>query len=188
MKRSRQLALVAMAQVPLLLAGCGEEEKLRNGFYTSVEACRSDGNSEEVCAKAMQAAAQAHASEGPHFASREDCARDYGNACAESTQQHGVWMPLLAGFMVSQLLNGARSPAYVGANPVYRGPDGRYREWYRNCPGGDDRWGSCPGGATHGAYSGTRQLRAVDVEPNRAVTLRRSGFGSRGSSHFGSGG
>ena len=71
MKRSRQLALVAMAQVPLLLAGCGEEEKLRNGFYTSVEACRSDGNSEEVCAKAMQAAAQAHASEGPHFASRE---------------------------------------------------------------------------------------------------------------------
>lgn len=175
MKRSRQLALIAMTQVPLLLAGCGEEEKLRQGFYTSVEACKSDGNSDEVCAKAMQAAAEAHAKESPRFASRDECIRNYGDNCAENPQQHGVWMPLLTGFMLSQLLHGGRAPAYMGANPVYRTPDGRYNEWYRN-----------PDGSP--AAAGFRQMRAVEVAPNRAVTLSRSGFGSNGSGHFGRGG
>jgi hypothetical protein len=31
-------------------------------------------------------------------------------------------------------------------------------------------------------------MRAVEVAPNRAVTLSRSGFGSNGSGHFGRGG
>jgi uncharacterized protein YgiB involved in biofilm formation len=175
MKRSRQLALIAMTQVPLLLAGCGEEEKLRNGFYTSVEACKSDGNSDEVCSKAMQAAAEAHAKESPRFGSRADCIRDYGDTCSENTQQHGVWMPLMTGFMLSQLLHGGRAPMYMGSNPVYRTPDGRYREWYRD-----------QGGATGTSY-GFRQSRTVDVAPNRAVTLSRSGFGSSGSERFGRG-
>jgi uncharacterized protein YgiB involved in biofilm formation len=185
MKRSRQLALIAMAQVPFLLAGCGEEEKLSQGFYTSVEACKSDGNSDEVCSKAMQAAAEAHASDSPRFGSRAECIQQYGDACVEHTQQHGIWMPLLTGFMLSQLLHSGRAPSYVAANPVYRTPDGRYNEWYRNCPGGDQRWGGCSSGT--GAY-GFRQSRAIDVAPNRSVTLSRSGFGSSGSEHFGRGG
>jgi uncharacterized protein YgiB involved in biofilm formation len=169
MKRSRQLALIAMAQMPFLLAGCGEEEKLRNGFYTSIEACKSDGNSDDVCNKAMKAAAEAHANEAPRFGSRADCVQQYGDSCAENTQQHGIWMPLLTGFMLSQLLHSGRPPMYMNANPVYRTSDGRYSEW------------------SPGAY-GSRQSRAVDVAPNRAVTLSRSGFGSTGSDHSGRGG
>ena len=99
------------------------------------------------CNKAMQAAAQAHASESPRFGSRAECIRQYGDNCVEHAQQHGMWMPLLTGFMLSQLLHGGRAPTYMGANPVYRTPDGRYNEWSRN--------GS----------------RAVDVAPNRAVTV-----------------
>ena len=175
MKRSRQLALIAMTQVPLLLAGCGEEEKLSQGFYTSVEACKSDGNSDEVCSKAMKAAAEAHAKESPRFGSRAECVQNYGESCAENPQQHGVWMPLLTGFMLSQLLHSGRAPMYMGANPVYRTPNGRYNEWYRDSAG-----------AT-GAPA-PRHSRAVEVAPNRAVTLSRSGFGSRGSGSFGRGG
>lgn len=179
MKRSRRLALIAIGQLPVLLAGCGEEEKLRQGFYTSVEACRSDGNSAEVCDKALKAAAEAHANASPKYASREQCVQDYGDLCTERAQGGGVWMPLMAGFMLSQLLGANRSPSYLDANPVYRDRTGRYGERFcdRNDPG-------CRSGGGTGYGAAWRQ-RTVDIAPNRAITTTREGFGHSSSERSG---
>jgi len=179
MKRSRRLALIAIGQMPVLLAGCAEEEKLRQGFYTSIEACRSDGNSAEVCDKALKAAADAHANASPKYASREQCVQDYGDLCTERAQGGGVWMPLMAGFMLSQMLGANRSPAYVDANPVYRDRAGRYNE--RFCDRSDVGCGSSSGGAGYGAW----RQRPVDIAPNRAITTTRAGFGRSSSERSG---
>lgn len=169
MKRSRRLALIAIGQVPVLLAGCGGEEKLRQGFYTSIEACRSDGNSAEVCDKALQAARDAHANASPRYASREQCVQDYGDLCAERAPGGGIWTPLMAGFMLSQVLGANRSAAYPDANPVYRDRAGRYNERYCN----SDDAGCRSGGAGSAAW----RQRTVDIAPNRAITTTRAGFG-----------
>ncbi|HEU4664307.1 MAG TPA: DUF1190 domain-containing protein [Dokdonella sp.] len=176
MKRSRRLALVAMAQVPVLLTGCGEEEKLREGFYTSVEACRSDGNSAEVCDKALAAAARAHADASPKYASREQCVQDYGDLCAERERGGGVWTPLMAGFMLSQILGANRGQ--LDANPVYRDRSGRYTERYCN----RDDYACRSGGAGLGA---AWRERAVETAPNRAITKTRAGFGATSSARGG---
>ncbi|HEY6943353.1 DUF1190 domain-containing protein [Dokdonella sp.] len=178
MKRTRRLALIAMAQVPVLLAGCGEEEKLREGFYTSIEACRSDGNSVEVCDKALAAAARAHADASPKYASREQCVKDYGDLCAERERGGGVWVPLMAGFMLSRMLGANRAPGDVEANPVYRDRTGRYTERYCN----RDDYGCRRGGS--GIGTAWRE-RPVESAPNRAVTKTRAGFGASSSARGG---
>ncbi|MGN6520700.1 MAG: DUF1190 domain-containing protein [Dokdonella sp.] len=177
MKRSRRLALIAISQVPVLLAGCGEEEKLRQGFYTSIETCRSDGNSAQVCEKALQAAARAHADASPTYGSREQCMQDYGDLCTEREHGGGIWVPLMAGFMLSQVLGANRPPGYVDANPVYRDRAGRYSERY--CGGDEAR---CRNGGA--GYLAWRQ-RPVDITPNRAITTTRAGFGRSSSERSG---
>ena len=58
MKRSRQLALLVMAQTPWLLTACDNtpEPVNKQGFYTSVDACVRDGNTQETCQHAAQTA------------------------------------------------------------------------------------------------------------------------------------
>jgi uncharacterized protein YgiB involved in biofilm formation len=197
MKRSRQLALLAIAQAPWALVGCDaapEQPAVRQGFYTSVEACERDGNSAELCSRAAQAATAAGANDAPRYRSKADCVRDYGDLCAERHNESGVWMPLMAGFMLSQMLSPGRAPAYLDANPIYRTRAGQYTEVYRDRR--DDGYGSGGGyygGGRGGTWSapgadGGARMRPVDVAPNRAITVSRSGFGSTSAARGGWGG
>ena len=182
MKRSRQLALLAVAQTPWALVGCGgvqdaqPQALTKQGFYTSVEACERDGNSAELCRRASQAADTASANDAPRYKSKADCIAEYGELCTEKREAGGgFWMPLMTGFMLSQMLSPGRAPAYLDANPIYRSRTGQYTEAYR-----DRRDGDAVG-------SGTR-MRPVDIAPNRAVTMSRSGFGSAAAARSGWGG
>src|SRR5215467_12840413 len=117
MKRSRQLALLVMAEMPLLLTACDNtpEPVNRQGFYTSVDACMRDGNTPETCQHASQAAeTAANAPSAPRYKTKEECIAEFGDLCTERTHEGGsVWMPLMAGFMLSQILSPNRPAAYL---------------------------------------------------------------------------
>ncbi|MFC4821111.1 DUF1190 domain-containing protein [Dokdonella ginsengisoli] len=194
MKRSRQLALLAVAQTPWALVGCGAQDAqpqamTKQGFYTSVEACERDGNSAELCRRASQAADTASTNDAPRYKSKADCIAEYGDLCTEKREASGgFWMPLMTGFMLSQMLSPGRAPTYLDSNPIYRTRAGQYTEAYRDRDRGG---GGYVGGGTYGtsarAGDGTR-MRPVDIAPNRAVTMSRSGFGSASAARSGWGG
>lgn len=179
MKRSRQLALLAIAQTPWLLVGCDgqsaqPQELTKQGFYTSVEACERDGNSADICQRASQAANTTSTASAPQYKSKAECIAEYGDLCTERAHESGgIWMPLMTGFMISQMLSPGRAPMYLDANPIYRNRSGQYTEMYR------DRGVGGGGAAT---------MRPVDIAPNRAVTVARSGFGSSSAARSGWGG
>jgi len=178
MKRSRQLALLAIAQTPWLLVGCdgssAPQEVTKQGFYTSIDACQHDGNSAEVCQRASNSASTAGTNTAPRYKSKAECIAEYGDLCTEREHESGgFWMPLMTGFMISQLLSPGRAPVYLDSNPIYRNRTGQYTEVYR------DRGGGLAGGV------GTRP---VDIAPNRAITVSRSGFGSSAAARSGWGG
>jgi uncharacterized protein YgiB involved in biofilm formation len=186
MKRSRQLALLAIAQTPWLLVGCdgssAPQELTKQGFYTSIDACEHDGNSAEVCQKASTAATTASTSTAPRYKSKAECIAEYGDLCSEREHESGgFWMPLMTGFMISQMLSPGRAPIYLDSNPIYRTRAGQYTEVYRDrsvgSPGGG--WGTSGGGVS---------TRPVDIAPNRAITVARSGFGSSAAARSGWGG
>jgi uncharacterized protein YgiB involved in biofilm formation len=186
MKRSRQLALLAVAQTPWALVGCGVQDTqpqalTKQGFYTSVEACERDGNSAELCRRASQTADTASTNEAPRYKNKADCIAEYGELCTEKHEAGGFWMPLMTGFMLSQMLSPGRAPAYLDSNPVYRTRAGQYTEAYRDRGGG--AWNSPGARAGDGA-----RMRPVDIAPNRAVTMSRSGFGSASAARSGWGG
>lgn len=189
MKRSRQLALLAVAQTPWALVGCGgvqdaqPQALTKQGFYTSIEACERDGNSAELCRRASQTADTASANEAPRYKSKAECIAEYGELCTEKQEAGGgIWMPLMTGFMLSQMLSPGRAPAYLDSNPIYRTRGGQYTEAYRERRNG----GSFSSPATRSADGG--RMRPVDIAPNRAVTISRSGFGSAAAARSGWGG
>jgi len=181
MKRSRQLALLVMAQTPWLLTACddastgAEEAVTRQGFYTSVDACERDGNTKETCEHAAQTADTAHSTSAPRYKTREECIAEFGEMCTEHRQEGGFWMPLMTGFLISQMLSPGRPAAYLGSSPIYTSRSGQYVQSFRNA-------GPGVGGAT-----GAR-MRPIDVTPNRAITVSRSGFGSMSAARSGWGG
>jgi uncharacterized protein YgiB involved in biofilm formation len=187
MKRSRALTLVLMAPAPLLVAGCDDApaEQVRKGFYTDVSACMADGNPADVCQRAHDGAAKANATNAPKFKTKEECIAEFGDLCRERTNEAGFWSPLMTGFLISQLLTSGR-PSYFDAAPIYRLRSGQYAQY-------DDRNNGGYGGGYSGGYSSSggasaRSYHSVDITPNRAVTVSRSGFGSVAAARSGWGG
>ncbi|MBN8885593.1 MAG: DUF1190 domain-containing protein [Rudaea sp.] len=188
MKRSRALTLVLMAPAPLLVAGCDNtpDDQMRKGFYTDVAACTADGNAADVCQRAHDGAEKANVANAPKFKTKEECIAEFGELCRERSNESGFWSPLMTGFLISQMLSPGR-PSYFDASPVYRLRSGQYAQF-------DDRR---DGYGSSGGYSGSygssgsstaRSYRSVDITPNRAVTVSRSGFGSVAAARSGWGG
>lgn len=195
MKRSRTLTLVLMAPAPLLLAGCDNapDEQVRKGFYTDIAACQADGNAADVCQRAHDAAEKSNVANAPKFKTKEECIAEFGDLCRERVEQAGssgagFWSPLMTGFLISQLLSPGR-PSYFDASPIYRLRSGQYAQFdddRRNGFGGGG--GGYYGSYSSGGGSATRSYRSVDITPNRAVTVSRSGFGSVAAARSGWGG
>ncbi|QBB69739.1 DUF1190 domain-containing protein [Pseudolysobacter antarcticus] len=185
MKRSRQLALILMGQVPFLLVGCEEQvadtQQLKEGFYTSVDACIADGNPTDNCHKAYDSAQQNHAKTDVKFSDRDSCYAQFGDRCNERHEGGGsIWVPLMEGFMLSQILRPNYPPTYAYASPVYRQRDGQYARSFRD---DEDRRSSSSGFSSGGGVGSstsrsTSATTPVTSSPNRAITVSRSGFGS----------
>jgi len=186
MKRSRALTLVLMAPAPLMLAGCDNapDETLRKGFYTDVAACEKDGNAADVCQRAFDNANKANEANSPKYKTKDECIAEFGDLCRERVVHDGgsessVWTPLMAGFLISQLMSPRYPSGYYESAPIYRFRSGQYTQY------GD---GGGFGGGVSGGGSSTHSYHSVNITPNRAVTVSRSGFGSVAAARSGWGG
>jgi uncharacterized protein YgiB involved in biofilm formation len=180
MKRSRKTALVLMGTAPLLLMACSSQPEVetRHGLFTSVEACAEKTANPIMCREAFEQAQAQAVEASPKYASQEECEAEFGaGQCAtqQTSTGHSFIGPLMTGFFLSQMLNGrgaalapnqrAGSPATAGATraePAFRS---NQQGWLK------------PGPSTTGV-PGSSGLAKVSAQPDRAMTVRRGGFGT----------
>lgn len=179
LKRSRVLHVSSlMATAGFTLAACGSPPQTAaapegdwvepTASYSSVEACVASGEKAEDCQTAFKNASDQAEKTAPRFQSQQDCEQEFGaGQCQQGQGSNGTsfFMPMLAGFMMARMMNGAQGPS----SPLYR--DCRTR-----APDG-----SCRGGFRTGASylgRGSSYTQANDNSSQR--TVARGGFGSRG--------
>lgn len=186
MKRSRKTALVLMGSAPLLLIACSQEPDVQTaeGLFTSVEACVDKTQNPYMCKQAFDQAKLQAAEAAPKFASVAECESQFGQGqCGtqQATGGHSFIGPLMTGFFLSQMLNGRNAglaPGPAGAPPPAGTTKGQpafrtaHNDWLKPGP-------SAAGGAA-------TALTRVDAQPDRAMTVRRGGFGATSASRSGS--
>jgi len=101
------------------LAGCGNQEEVN--VVSSVEECASktELNLEECEAAYQKAVAEAERT-GPKYNSRAQCEAEFGRGQCGASRSGSVFMPMMAGFMVGQMLSGSNNYGGASYNPVYR--------------------------------------------------------------------
>lgn len=186
MKRSRRTALVLMGTAPMLLLACSREPDVQTaeGLFTSVEACVDKTQNPYMCKQAFDQAKVQAAESAPQFASVPECESQFGQGqCGtqQTTGGHSFIGPLMTGFFLSQMLSGrgaglgstpAGAPPPVGTTkgePAFRTA---HNDWLKPGPS------SAGGTAT--------ALTRVDAQPDRAMTVRRGGFGATSARRSGS--
>lgn len=187
MKRSRSINLARMrkpreAQVkPLILAiaatvslaACGGDSNQEAAqIYRDVDHCiRDNPGQEEACQVAHDQALNTALESGPKYGSMKDCESEFGaNQCVDhrSTGGGNWFVPLMAGFLLSDLLDGRRhrsAPLYTS----YNSGSGFYNRWT----------------TVDGYNYGHRRYGKVKVhkdtfasKPAVTRTISRGGFGS----------
>jgi uncharacterized protein YgiB involved in biofilm formation len=163
-----RLALGGLAVAGLTLSGCEDPpaEPLR---FSSVEQCISAGYERPFCQSTQSAALAEHERSAPRYGNAAQCEAEWGDNGCQRASSGGVFMPLLAGFLVGQALNRRDGGYYYGGSSYYGSPI------YRNRSGQ--------------AVTATPGVRATKMTPVNVgtTTVARSGFGGRGMSRSGGG-
>lgn len=110
-KRSRSVGLLLMAATPIVLTACSKSSQFEATSssnsnaqaYATVQSCVNDGRAQSECENAFAAAQQEREKSAPRFVSKEECEKQFDH-CGPS-QAGGVFMPLLAGYMVGSMIN-----------------------------------------------------------------------------------
>ncbi|MDR3506357.1 MAG: DUF1190 domain-containing protein [Caulobacteraceae bacterium] len=159
--------------------GAGGQPKV----YASVADCAAD-HDKATCDSAWDASVAEQSQTAPHYAQRSACEAEYGVGRCEGRQGSGGWifMPMMAGFMVGQMM---------------RGRDGRPNS---NSPPGAGYSGGGGGGGSGGFtgrpvfYSSNGGYRTPAARPGETFLGRgvgatgvteRGGFGRSLGFHFG---
>jgi len=170
--------------ISMILAGCSSSETAT--VYTTLEECEAaNPDNHQMCIDAYQKAKVEAERTAPRFRTFNDCAAEFGRDQCVSHQNHngggGWFMPMMAGYMIANALNG--HSGYV-PQPVYtshRRGSSVYGGWY---------------GADGTSYGSTRSRTArvstnsFKPKPRVTRTISRGGFGSIASAKasFGRGG
>ncbi|WP_062066584.1 DUF1190 domain-containing protein [Cellvibrio sp. OA-2007] len=144
MKRSKKTALVLMVPVAtLLLAGCGEESQQALVFSDPSECSAAGLNDTAQCNAEFAAAKALHPQVAPKYLDKAECEVDFGAGNCETAPQQttsggSVFMPMMMGYMMGQMMNRGGSnfqqPAAAGAGaagskvptqPLYKSRDDR---------------------------------------------------------------
>lgn len=181
MKRSRTTALVLMGSAPLLLVACAKQPELETseGLFTSVEACATETMNPSLCRQAFEQAQVQADAVAPRYASIAECEAEFGEGqCATRRQAGGSFVgPMMAGFVLSQMMgprSGATGAAAPGAGRAAATPGAtRAAPAFLSNQSGWLRPQSGPGGSA--------ALARTSLQPDRAPTVRRGGFGRTGA-------
>lgn len=185
-KRSRTVALAILGAASFTLAGCRQDEVDAEAF-PNVEACRQAAErgglfSPAACDAAYQQAEEINVEAAPRYDSLEVCEAQHGVGACGSEQQAsgqgsgGIFMPLLTGFLIGNLLSGGRSAA--AGQPLYRTADGRYTN-----AAGTSAYSSNSGRAKLSPQQFARPAATIGKPPmTRATVAARGGFGATGAS------
>ncbi|MGR3571456.1 DUF1190 domain-containing protein [Brevirhabdus sp.] len=183
-KRSRRVNLAIMGAAAFTLAAC-KHDTVETKVFPSVEDCKQastggDGSlSAAECQAAFDEALQEHRKAAPSYTDQALCEEQHGTgSCVADDRQGGggsFFMPLLAGYMIGNLLGGGRGLA--SARPLYRTGGGGF-----STPNGN---------AVFNANRGTAKVSPKAFAPvtasgiakpmSRSAVAARGGFGATGA-------
>ena len=190
-KRSRTVALTILGAAAFTVAGCREEQVEAQAFpdMASCEAAAAkDGLfSVEECDKAFAEAEALHVESAPRYDSLQVCEEQHGEGNCGSEEQQvssggsgGIFMPLLAGYLIGNML-GRAGGGMAASQPMYRNAQGGFTN-----ATGTTNFGSNAGRATMGTQNFTRPAATAGRAPmTRATAGSRGGFGGSRSSFGG---
>lgn len=175
-KSARQLSLGTIAIAGLAVAGCepAAQAPPTPVQFGSVAECISAGNESATCDASYRQALTQHQAEAPRYDGKEPCEKEWGAGNCDRPSGGGggnVFMPLLAGYLVGQAVNGNNryGGGYGGyyGSPIYRQRGGMVQ--------------LAPGGGAGSAISrGTFRTTAITAPKGvniHTTTVARGGFG-----------
>ena len=126
-RRSAYVGFSILTLSAASLAGCDRPEQPK--VYSSVADCRAE-HPGQACDTAWQVSVGEHDQTAPRYTRKEECEAQYGVGHCESREGGGIFMPMMAGFVLGQMINGGGYGGgygrYVG-HPVFFAPGGGYR-------------------------------------------------------------
>ena len=121
MKKSRSVKLVLLGGAAMTLAACSDDAPPNDAqFFSSAEECSAVYDA-ATCASAVAETQKISDQEAPLYARKEECEAEFGVGNCETRQTTSggsIFMPLLMGYMMGNMLSGNRFN-----QPVYRGPN-----------------------------------------------------------------
>lgn len=154
------------------LSGCSTNDTTVADIYLDAEHCIENNPEQEDACRASYSEAVAESERtAPKYASQQDCEAEFGSENCQSVERAeggSFFMPLMAGYMLGQLMNGQRR----AVNPLYSSsrPDSpMHQRW----TGAD---GKTYGRATPGQVR--VPVDALKPKPTQMNTLQRGRFGA----------
>lgn len=190
-KRSKTVALAIVGAASFALAGCKEEQVDAQAFPDLQSCLDAVGPtslfSAQDCETAFDETLALHAETAPRYDSLQVCEEQYGEGnCGSEAQATGggsgsIFMPLIAGYLIGNMLGGGRG---LGAQPMYRTADGRF-----TTPSGNATYTNNSGKAKLNAGAFAKAPVTAGKPPmTKATAVSRGGFGSSSTRSGGFGG
>lgn len=170
--RMGSAAPISVAFAGVMLSGCSDNSREAT-IYQGLEDCIDDNpNYSQECRAAYQFALEEAARTAPKYRTEYDCSAEFGvNACMEAPNNSSWFMPAMAGFMFSRMLDDDRR---YYSQPMFRS----------SYPGSIfyDRWTTADGyDYGKSSYRKTKVRVSRDhmkPKPTVSRTISRGGFGS----------
>ncbi|PRY22551.1 uncharacterized protein YgiB involved in biofilm formation [Aliiruegeria haliotis] len=192
-KRSRTVALSIVGATAFALSGC-REEQVDAQAYPDLQSCKeaaAAGNgilTADDCEAAISEAQQLHVESAPRYDSLAVCEEQHGQgACGSEAQaasggSGSIFMPLLTGYLIGNMLSGRGG--YARSQPLYRTADGKFTN-----ASGSSVYSGNSGKAKLGSNQFTKPAATVGKPPmTKATAASRGGFGKTGGVRGGYGG
>jgi uncharacterized protein YgiB involved in biofilm formation len=168
--RSFAFKPMAIAVAAVTLVGCSDDTQETQIYRSAADCISNNPDQVEQCEVAYKEAVDEAIKSGPKYSTLEACVNDFGPASCNSypvQNNQSIFMPFIAGYMFSSLLNGGHRSAPL------------YTSYSRRSPA-FGKWSSTDG-VLYGS-SNSNKIRVNDkaFKPKPAVrrTMSRGGFGS----------
>lgn len=188
MKRSKQVLIPRLVKSPsfalkslavavssAMVVGCSTKEDVY--IFKNVEECDASGKfTQQKCETAYRKALEEAKNTAPRYSNLKDCEYEFGaEKCQEQkSSAQSFFIPAMAGFMVSQALQGSNYHGSHYYNPLFYHYDRGYSRYK------SPTWTTSDGVTIGNSNASTASVSKGDMKSKPAVTrtMKRGGFGS----------